>query len=116
MIGNRISPRFPLAPKMSCPSGTPIASVFLTEQNRAAMKASLSSLAGLPAQATPFQGRGKRLKNSPGTCPITRAYVALNFSGSPEGSREHIGFFHFRESDPSARLMPGSKQVLLFWG
>jgi hypothetical protein len=62
-----------LAPKMSCPSGTPIASVFLTEQNRAAMKASLSSLAGLPAQATPLQGRGKRLKNSPGTCPITRA-------------------------------------------
>jgi hypothetical protein len=34
MIGNRIKPRLSLAPRMSCASGTPIASVFLTEQKQ----------------------------------------------------------------------------------
>ena len=52
MIGNRISPKFPLTPKMSCASGTPIASVFFTEQNRAAMKSSLCNLAALEAAQT----------------------------------------------------------------
>ena len=44
MIGKRIKPRFALAPKIKWARGTPIASVFLTEQKRAAIKSSLFSL------------------------------------------------------------------------
>jgi hypothetical protein len=40
MIGKRMSPRLAWAPKISWAKGTPIASVFFTEQNRAAIKSS----------------------------------------------------------------------------
>ena len=52
MMGKRINPKSALAPNISCANGIPIANVFLTEQNRAATKSSLSSLAALEIAQT----------------------------------------------------------------
>src|SRR6202035_5124103 len=49
-----------LAPKMSCASGTPIVSVFFTEQKRAAMKSSLCNLAAFGSHANEQRNGGKQ--------------------------------------------------------
>ena len=52
MIGNRIKPRFAFAPKIKWARGTPIASVFFTEQKSAAIKSSRLSLVIFDAAQT----------------------------------------------------------------